>query len=75
MPPSALGRFSPAGPRPASGRWFIGFLAFGPALRTVIYTSSSIESLSYQLRKIINNRGHFPSDTAAVKQPWLAIGN
>jgi transposase-like protein len=29
-------------------------------LRRVIYTTNSIESLNYQLRKIIKNRGHFP---------------
>jgi putative transposase len=35
----------------------------------------SIESLNYQLRKIIKNRGHFPNDAAAVKLLWLAIMN
>ena len=34
-----------------------------------------IESLNYQLRKIIKNRGHFPSDDAVVKLLWLAICN
>ncbi|MDE1578170.1 IS256 family transposase [Actinotignum sanguinis] len=54
---------------------FIPFLAFGPATRKAIYTTNSIESLNYQLRKIIKNRGHFPSDGAAVKLMWLAIMN
>lgn len=54
---------------------FTPFLAFGPALRKVIYTTNSIESLNYQLRKIIKNRGHFPNDTAAIKLMWLAIRN
>jgi putative transposase len=31
------------------------------------------ESLNYQLRKIIKNRGHFPADDAVVKLLWLAI--
>ena len=48
-----------------------------PAVRArapqVIYTTNAIESLNYQLRKIIKNRGHFPNDTAAVKLLWLAI--
>ena len=44
-------------------------------LRRVIYTTNSIESLNYQLRKVTKNRGHFPSDTAAVKLLWLAICN
>ena len=52
---------------------FIPFLAFPPALRRVIYTTNAIESLNYQLRKVTRNRGHFPSDTAAVKLLWLAI--
>jgi len=47
----------------------------GPALRKVIYTTNSIESLNYQMRKIIKNRGHFPNDTAAIKLLWLAIMN
>jgi putative transposase len=54
---------------------FIPFLAFPPALRRVIYTTNAIESLNYQLRKITKNRGHFPSDDAAVKLLWLAICN
>lgn len=54
---------------------FTPFLAFGPALRKVIYTTNSIESLNYQLRKIIKNRGHFPNDAAAIKLLWLAIMN
>ena len=39
----------------------------------IIYTTNSIESLNYQLRKIIKNRGHFPNDDAVVKLLWLAI--
>jgi putative transposase len=54
---------------------FIPFLAFPPMLRRVIYTTNSIESLNYQLRKIIKNRGHFPSDDAVVKLLWLSICN
>ena len=46
-----------------------------PALRRVIYTTNAIESLNYQLRKVTKNRGHFPSDEAAVKLLWLAICN
>jgi putative transposase len=54
---------------------FIPFLAFPPPLRRVIYTTNAIESLNYQLRKIIKNRGHFPNDNSAVKLLWLAICN
>ena len=52
---------------------FIPFLAFPPEVRRVIYTTNAIESLNYQLRKIIKNRGHFPNDDAVVKLLWLAI--
>lgn len=74
---SALGRKYPAAVSTWENAWdrFIPFLAFGPALRRVIYTTNSIESLNYQLRKIIKNRGHFPSDAAAIKLLWLAIRN
>ena len=41
----------------------------------MIYTTNSIESLNYQLRKIIKNRGQFPNDAAVVKLLWLAIRN
>ena len=54
---------------------FTPFLAFPPMLRRVIYTTNSIESLNYQLRKVTKNRGHFPTDEAAVKLLWLAICN
>jgi putative transposase len=52
---------------------FTPFLAFAPAVRKIIYTTNAIESLNYQLRKIIKNRGHFPSDDAVIKLLWLAI--
>jgi putative transposase len=52
---------------------FVPFLEFPPDLRKVIYTTNTIESLNFQLRKIIKNRGHFPTDDAVVKLLWLAI--
>ena len=54
---------------------FTPFLAFPPELRRVIYTTNSIESLNFQLRKETKNRGHFPNDDAAIKMLWLAICN
>ncbi len=74
---SSLGKKYPAAVRTWEDAWdrFTPFLAFGPALRKVIYTTNSIESLNYQLRKIIKNRGHFPNDAAAIKLLWLAIRN
>jgi len=74
---SELGRANPNTVRVFADAWerFIPFLEFPPMLRRVIYTTNSIESLNYQLRKIIKNRGHFPSDDAVVKLLWLAICN
>ena len=54
---------------------FVPFLAFPPELRRVMYTTNSIESLNYQLRKVSKNRGHFPNDDAVIKLLWLAICN
>src|SRR4029434_5211606 len=72
---SALGKRYPAAVATWENAWerFIPFLAFPPELRKIIYTTNSIESLNYQLRKIIKNRGHFPNDDAVIKLLWLAI--
>ncbi|WP_142102488.1 IS256 family transposase [Pseudonocardia cypriaca] len=72
---SSLGKKYPAAVATWVNAWerFIPFLAFPPELRKIIYTTNAIESLNYQLRKIIKNRGHFPNDDAAIKLLWLAI--
>jgi len=72
---SDLGKKYPAAVATWQAAWerFIPFLEFPPAVRKIICTTNSIESLNYQLRKIIKNRGHFPNDTAVVKLLWLAI--
>ncbi len=74
---SPLGRRYPSAVKTFHDAWdrFIPFLAFPPELRRVIYTTNSIESLNYQLRKVTKNRGHFPNDMAAIKLLWLAICN
>src|SRR5487761_1550773 len=54
---------------------FVPFLEFDSAIRKVIYTTNAIESVNFQLRKITRNRGHFPSDDAAVKLLYLGIRN
>jgi len=72
---SNWGKKYPATVRVWRDAWerFVPFLEFPPALRRIIYTTNSIESLNYQLRKIIKNRGHFPNDDAVIKLLWLAI--
>jgi putative transposase len=51
----------------------IPFFAYPAEVRKIIYTTNAIESLNMQLRKIIKNRGHFPSDEAATKLLYLAL--
>jgi transposase-like protein len=40
-----------------------------------IPVTNAIESINFQLRKITRNRGHFPSDDAAIKLLYLGIRN
>jgi transposase-like protein len=72
---SELGGRYPTAVKAFRDAWerFTPFLAFPPELRRVIYTTNSIESLNFQLRKVTKNRGHFPNDQAVVKLLWLAI--
>src|SRR5690606_13996649 len=53
----------------------VPFFVFAPDIRRVIYTTNAIENMNRQLRKIIKNRGQFPSDEAAIKLLWLALRN
>jgi transposase-like protein len=41
----------------------------------VLYTTNAIESVNMSLRKIIKNRGSFPTDESAVKLLYLALQN
>jgi putative transposase len=74
---SPLGQRYPAAAKCWRSAWehVIPFFAFPPHIRRVIFTTNAIESLNIQLRKIIKNRGHFPSDDAAVKLLWPALRN
>jgi transposase-like protein len=74
---SPLGNRYPRSVQVWENAWdrFIPFFAFTPGVRKLLYTTNSIESLNYQLRKVTKNRGHFPSDDAVVKLLWLAIIN
>lgn len=49
------------------------FLAFPPAIRKLIYTTNTIESLNSQLRKVLKTKGSFPSEKSALKLIYLAI--
>ncbi len=51
------------------------FFAFPIEVRRIVYTTNAIESLNFQLRKIIRAKGHFPSDEAASRLLFLALRN
>lgn len=54
---------------------FTPFLRFPAQIRKIVYTTNMVESVNYQLRKVTKNRGHFPTDAAALKLLRLAAGN
>ncbi|WP_018543067.1 MULTISPECIES: transposase [unclassified Streptomyces] len=39
----------------------------------VVYSKNLIESINARLRKVTRNRGHFPSEHAALKVFYLAV--
>ncbi len=53
----------------------VPFLAYPEEIRRVIYTTNAVESTNMSLRKIIKNRGSFPTDEAALKLLYLALRN
>ena len=48
---------------------------YPPEIRRVIYTTNAIESLNYSLRRVLRNRGAFPSDASIKKLLFLALKN
>jgi transposase-like protein len=52
---------------------FVPFLSFDPEVRAVIYTTNAIESINARIRKAVKARGHFPTETAALKCVYLAL--
>ena len=51
----------------------IVFLQYPEAIRKIIYTTNSIESLNSQLRKVTKNKRVFPSDESVFKTLYLTI--
>ena len=51
------------------------FFKYPPEIRRAIYTTNAIESLNYQLRKVIKNKSTFSTDDAILKILYLAIRN
>jgi len=72
---SELGQRYPAVLRTWQAAWseFTPYLAFPPEIRKVVYSTNLIESINARLRKTTRNRGHFPSEQAALKVLYLAV--
>ena len=49
----------------------IPFFAFPEAVRRIVCTTNAIEAPNPKLRRAVRARGHFPSDEAATKLPYL----
>ena len=49
------------------------FFDYPPAIRKVIYTTNAIESLNYSLRKVLKQRGAFPTDESILKVLYLGM--
>lgn len=47
--------------------------AYRPDIRKAIYTTNTIESLNFSLRKLVKGRGAFPSDEAVFKLMFLGL--
>lgn len=69
------GKKFPAIPKLWRSRWaeVVPFLAYPPEVRRMLYTTNIIESLNFQLRKVLKPKGAFPTDEAVVKLLYLAL--
>jgi putative transposase len=56
-------------------RWneVVPFLAYPAEIRRILYTTNAVESLNFQLRKVLRPKGHFPTEDAVLKILYLAI--
>jgi transposase-like protein len=56
-------------------RWaeVVPFLAYPKEVRRILYTTNIIESLNFQLRKVLKPKGAFPTDEAVSKVLYLAL--
>src|SRR5581483_11399026 len=56
-------------------RWneVVPFLSYPNEIRKILYTTNAIESLNFQLRKVLRPKGHFPTEDSVLKVLYLAI--
>jgi putative transposase len=52
---------------------FVPFLDLDIEVRNLLSTTNAIESLNARFRKVIDARGHFPNEQAALKVLYLAV--
>lgn len=53
----------------------IPFFAFCAAIRKIIYTTNTVKSLNWVLRKTLKTKGSLPTEEAATKLIFLANRN
>ena len=51
------------------------YFQFSQGIRTLIYTTNTVEEYHRQIRKVTKNKGVFPTDTALEKLVYLAYRN
>jgi len=49
------------------------FFKYPEALRTLIYTTNTIESVNRQIKKVTKNKAAFPTEQSVIKSVYLAI--
>jgi putative transposase len=52
---------------------FVPFLDLDIEIRHLLSTTNAIESLNARFRKVVDVRGHFPNEQAAMKVLYLAV--
>ena len=55
--------------------WVMQIFEYPPAIRKLIYTTNTIESLNAGLRKVTKGKGSFINETALIKVLYLRIQN
>jgi transposase-like protein len=72
---AAWGRKYPAIVKLWNSAWaeFVPFLNFDVEIRRVVCTTNAIESINARIRRAVRARGHFPSESAALKCVYLAV--
>lgn len=52
---------------------FTPFLQFDAEIRRIVCTTNATESVNARIRKAVRARGHFPTESAALKCVYLAV--